>query len=274
MFPQFEVLGYQIGTYGLMATIGCLVCGFLLCYMLKKRGLMFEDGILFLLFILGGVMIGGHLLYAITHIKHWPLLFQKTSFENWVQIAMAIFGGSVFYGGLFGGMIAGSIAGKVLKIDMKLWTDLMTPLVPLFHAFGRVGCFFAGCCYGIESKFGFITHTNQFVPLINGVTRFPVQLLEAVCNIILAIVLFVLLGKRENEKLKGNLIYIYLIAYGVIRFSDEFLRGDMIRGFVGVLSTSQFISIISIGISVFLLYRSLKSNKEVQICENEISEIA
>ena len=235
---------------------------------------MFEDGILFIVFLLVGALIGGHLLYAITNIKYWPLLFRQTNFDIWLQILIAIFGGSVFYGGLFGGMIAGAIAGKVLKLDMKLWTDLMAPIVPLFHAFGRIGCFLGGCCYGIESEFGFITHTNEFVPEINGVTRFPVQLLEAGCNIILAVVMFMLLKRRENERLKGNLIYIYLIAYGVIRFSDEFLRGDLIRGFVGFLSTSQFISIFSIGISVYLLYRSLRGNREIGVCEESTSETA
>ena len=93
---------------------------------------MFEDGILFIVFLLVGALIGGHLLYAITNIKYWPLLFRQTNFDIWLQILIAIFGGSVFYGGLFGGMIAGAIAGKVLKLDMKLWTDLMAPIVPLF----------------------------------------------------------------------------------------------------------------------------------------------
>lgn len=226
---------------------------------------MFEDGILFILIVLGGVLVGGHLLYAITNFKYIPYLFEIVEFGVWVQRLMFIFGGAVFYGGLFGGIAAGAIGAKILHLDIKLWSDLMTPIIPLFHAIGRVGCFFAGCCYGIESEFGFITYNNQFVPSINGVTRFPVQLLEACGNIILSVVLFILLSKREkNQKLKGNMIYIYLIAYGVMRFADEFLRGDLIRGFVGFLSTSQFISIISIAVSAFLLYRSLSKKNEEQ----------
>ena len=219
---------------------------------------MIEDGILFLLIVIVGVLVGGHLLYAITNFKHIPSLFEKVEFKVWLDRLMLVFGGAVFYGGLFGGIFAAGIAGKILHLDMTLWSDLMTPIIPVFHAFGRIGCFFAGCCYGIESKFGFIVHNNEYVPSINGVVRFPVQLLEAGCNIVLAVVMFYLLAKRDNEKIKGNLIYIYLISYGVIRFADEFLRGDSIRGFVGFLSTSQFISIISVTVSVILLYKSLK----------------
>ena len=261
MFPQFEILGYSIGSYGLLAAVGCILSGIILCFLLRKHGLMIEDGILFLLIVIIGVLIGGHLLYAITNFKHIPALFEKAEFNVWIERLMLIFGGAVFYGGLFGGIFAAGIAGKIFHLDMKLWSDLMTPIIPVFHTFGRVGCFLAGCCYGIESEFGFIVHNNEYIPSINGVIRFPVQLLEAGCNIILAIVMFYLLTKRDNEKIKGNLIYIYLISYGIIRFADEFLRGDSIRGFVGLLSTSQFISIISVTVSTFLLYKSLKKKQ-------------
>lgn len=229
-----------------------------------------EDGILFFVIVIGGVLIGGHILYAITNLKHFYLLFEKVSFGEWVRRLGSIFGGSVFYGGLYGGLAAGVLASKILHLDLKLWADLMTPIIPLFHAFGRVGCFLAGCCYGIESDFGFTITNNEYIPSINGVSRFPVQLLEAVCNLALAFVMFRLLRKRENEKLKGNLIFIYLIIYGILRFLDEFLRGDLVRGFVGPLSTSQFISIISIALSSFLLYKSLhKKNAAEAIPEAE-----
>ena len=276
MFPTFEILGYTIGSYGLLAAVGCILCGLLFCYLLKKRGLMIEDGILFILMALAGVMVGGHLLYAITNLRLVPLFFKVTDFNQFVQLLALMFGGSVFYGGLFGGIVGGAIAGKILHLDIKLWADLMTPIIPLFHAIGRVGCFCAGCCYGIESEFGFITYTNESVTSINGVTRFPVQLLEACGNIILSVVLFILLSKRENSrKLKGNLIYIYLIAYGAMRFADEFLRGDLIRGFVGFLSTSQFISIISVVVSAILLYRSLsKINKEQSISVPDTASVS
>lgn len=262
MFPQFDILGFKIGAYALVAIVGGIFAGILAFFLLKKHRLMIEDGILLTVIAAAGVLIGSHLLYAITNMRYIPLLFKKLTPEQLITVLSAIFGGSVFYGGLFGGLFAAKIGTKLLKLDSNLWFDIFSPIIPLFHGIARVGCFLAGCCYGVESEFGFITNSNTFVPGINGVTRFPVQLLETGCNLILAAIMLVLLRKRENIRLKGNLIYIYLISYGVIRFADEFLRGDEIRGFVGFLSTSQFISVISVSICSVLLIRNIsKVNK-------------
>ena len=263
MLPQFEIFGYTIGSYGFTAAVAAIICGLLFLYMLKKHGLMIEDGILFLMIAMAGIFIGSHLLYAITNIRFIPKLFETNSFEEWLGIVTFIFGGAVFYGGLFGGIFAGRIAIKVLGLNGNTYSDMMTPIIPLFHGIARVGCFLAGCCYGIESEFGFYIDGNEFIPSLNGVVRFPVQLLESVCNLILSIVLFIVLKKSKGDsRFSGKLIYIYLISYGIIRFFDEFLRGDEIRGFVGCFSTSQWISIISIAASAFLLFKGLKKHKE------------
>jgi len=112
--------------------------------------------------------------------------------------------------------------------------------VPLFHGFARIGCFLGGCCYGIESELGFSARGNTLVEAVNGVKRFPVQLFEAFfCFLIFTMLLIMFLYK----KFKGGLFFVYLSIYAFVRFFDEFLRGDDIRGFVFGLSTSQFISI-------------------------------
>ncbi len=257
MFPQFELFGYNIGLYGLISVIGCIISGFLLCKLLKRKGVMTEDSILFLLTVIGGVIIGGHVLYALTNIRLFSELFKSKSLTEFARWLTAIFGGSVFYGGLFGGIASGCIASKFFKHKVHIYADVMSPIIPLFHGIARIGCFFAGCCYGIESKFGFYTDSNEWIPSINGVVRFPIQLLESVCNFVLSAILFFLLKKSENSsRLRGKLLYIYLISYGVIRFLDEFLRGDEVRGFVWIFSTSQLISLISVCISFILLIKS------------------
>lgn len=83
---------------------------------------------------------------------------------------------------------------------------------------------------------------------MNDVERFPVQLLEAALNLGLFFLLYYLLNKG---KLKGGLFALYLGLYSVIRFLDEFLRGDAYRGFFLGLSTSQVISIILFLFSAF-----------------------
>lgn len=251
------------GTYGLLAVIGCLTCAFIFCFQLTKRKLSVNDGILFIVAVVVGVFLGGHLLFGITNIRHFHYLFERVDFSIWLGRFSVIFGGAVFYGGLYGGLATGALAIKILRLDAKVYVGLFTPMIPLFHAFGRVGCFFAGCCYGIESDFGFAATENAFVPDVVGVTRFPIQLLEAALNILLFVFLFLLYRRQQKKKsvLDGGLFYLYLVIYGVIRFFDEFLRGDAKRGFLGPLSTSQWISIIGICLGSILLYRTIRKNK-------------
>jgi phosphatidylglycerol:prolipoprotein diacylglycerol transferase len=158
-------------------------------------------------------------------------------------------------------MAAGAIYCRKKKFNISEYSDIIAPGVPLFHFFGRIGCFFGGCCYGIESSFGYTVHGNELLSSVNDVQRFPVQLLEATLNLILFIVLARLLSKGA---LKGKLFSIYLLCYSVIRFFDEFLRGDTYRGFLFGLSTSQIISIILFVCSLVYLIVKFKKSRQNQ----------
>lgn len=225
-----------------------------------------EDGVFFLMFVVLGVIVGSHLLYAITQYRLLPYLFQKAEFSLWFARAQYIFGGSVFYGGLLGGCLSGYLWLKILKHDVSTYADLIAPIIPLFHGFARIGCFLAGCCYGIPCEWGFAAEGNPMVPEVNGIARFPIQLLEASLNFALAGLLFFLLRRGcKHSMLRGNLLKIYFILYGCIRFSDEFLRGDVHRGFWGIFSTSQWISLATVSICTFLLVKNIVSKKTKQI---------
>lgn len=261
MFPAITIFGRTIGTYALMALIGALVSGFFFCRLIRKRGLNDNPAIVFMLLVALGVMAGGAFLYALVNLGDFPrdlkLFGLFKAFTN-------LFGGSVFYGGLIGGLITGTVVIKVMKLDFLTYSSCMAPIIPLFHAFARVGCFLGGCCYGVVSEFGFVVHGNPYVPFINGISRFPVQLLESGLNLILSAVLFYLLKKSEkSEKLKSSMLRIYLMSYACIRIFTEFFRGDIYRGFIGPLSTSQFISIIILIVCAlsYLLPKFIKTKK-------------
>ncbi len=251
----------------IMAIVGALVAGIIACRVAKKRGYDDNDMIIVLLCSTAGVLVGGHILYGITNIKYFPALLKAESIIQFFQLVGTIFGGSVFYGGLIGGIIAAVITIRVKKLPLAGFADIITVCIPIFHAFARVGCFLSGCCYGIESEFGFTAHGNTLVPDVNDVSRFPVQLLEAALNLVLFAVLILLYRKISGKGgfFDGKLIFIYLICYSIIRFGDEFLRGDAIRGFVfGTLSTSQFISIVLFIISVTVLCVEKFRKKRIQ----------
>lgn len=240
MFPGFYLLGIYISSYTITAFIGVLAAGIFAITQYKKRGGDFYPMLITLLLSSIGVAIGGSLLYGITNISRWHSLVEANSFTDFMAAAVHIFGGLVYYGGLIGGIIAGVIVIKAKKYPAADITDCAAPAVALFHAIGRIGCFLSGCCYGIESDFGFIYNT-ALIESANGVRRFPVQLFEAGLELIIFLVLWRLL---EAKKQKGRLFLIYLLIYSVGRFFLEFLRGDDYRGFIFGLSTSQFISVL------------------------------
>lgn len=254
MYPYIEIFGRTITTYGLMALVGMFAAGIFACVLARKRGYYDNDVIVVLLISAIGVLVGGHILYGLTNWEQIPMLFTAKSVSQFFQYAGSIFGGSVFYGGLFGAILAASITIRAKKLNYTVYSDLLAPVIPLFHCFARIGCFLGGCCYGIESSFGFTVTGNTLVPSLNDVCRFPVQLLEAALNLGLFGVLYLLYRRSLTCKpLRGRLLLIYLLSYSVIRFLDEFLRGDEIRGFLFGFSTSQFISILLFFVSGSIL---------------------
>lgn len=260
MFPYITIFGRIFTLYMLLSLIGGFAAGIFMCRLTKKRGLDDNDTIVLLLISSIGVLLGGHLLYGITNIKYISAVFTAKGLKAFINNITVIFGGSVFYGGLFGGLAVGYTYLRAKRLPIDVFSDMAAVVIPLFHAFARVGCFLSGCCYGKKSRFGFTAHGNTLVPELNGVKRFPVQLLEALCCLVIFTLLYLLYKKSlQSVIIRGKLMYIYLILYSAVRFFDEFLRGDEIRGSIWGISTSQIISIIVFAVSPPLLIASLKS---------------
>ncbi len=226
-----------------MALVGALIAGGFAEHQAVKRGAHPFYMIEVLLYGAVGVFLGGHLLYGLVHIRELK--------DGFLQA----FGGQVFYGGLLGGLAVGAAFIKRKGYAKELYYDVAATAIPLFHGFARIGCFLVGCCYGVESEYGF-TYTQALIGSANGVNRLPVQLVEAGFNFALFGVLYVLLRKKRCA---GSLLYVYLGSYAVIRFCLEFFRGDYaLRGMWFGLSTSQW---ISLAIIVVILLRTVYKKK-------------
>lgn len=267
MLPYITVFGKDLSTYALMSLIGLFASGIYICRKAKKRNYDDNNFIIILLLSCIGVFLGGHLLYGITQFEKIIELFSDLdyyikSFNDIINAFILIFGGSVFYGGLIGGTAVGLFYMKKKNYNISEYSDIIAPGIPLFHFFGRIGCFLGGCCFGIESSFGFTAHGNELLPILNDIQRFPVQLLEAVLNLVLFFILSRLLDKN---KFKGGLFPLYLLLYSIIRFFDEFLRGDTYRGFLFGLSTSQIISIFIFISAVIILFLRTKKLNNINI---------
>jgi len=184
-------------------------------------------------------------------------LFQAV--YNFFDYGRFEFKGITFLGGLIGGAAVFLLgyklfAGEKEREYFPMVMEVAPCAILLGHGLGRIGCFFAGCCHGIE--------TDSFLGVYFPVHRakmYPTQLFEAAF-------LFIMFGVTSylffKEK-KGNLI-VYLSSYGIFRFLIEFMRGDDSRGqfIFSFLSPSQTWSIVMIIVAGVLLYFSLRKKGE------------
>lgn len=257
MFPFVTIIGRTVGMYQITMLFGIFAAGVYVCRLCTKNGYDDNDGIIFLLLTSIGVFIGGHVLYSILNYRIFIHVIKNianiNSFRIFLNAVYLVWGGNVFYGGLLGGILTAIIIFKK-KPQYRYLLDFAVPAIPLFHFFGRIGCFLAGCCFGIESSFGF-TFRHSIIGEANGINRFPVQLLEAFINIILFFILDIF---RRKNLFRQNIIYLYLLFYSFARFFIEFLRGDAYRGFFFFLSTSQIISILIFCFIMPKIYRLLR----------------
>ena len=258
MFPFLDLGFIKIPMYGIMGALGATIAVLIASFRKNRYDIKREDVLYSACFAGVGVLIGSKLLYAIVTLPHIIENSEKYS-DSVIHFIVALFGGFVFYGGLIGGIIMGMIYGKIYKINPIKLVDIYAPLIPLIHGFGRIGCFFAGCCYGMPSeKYGVYFEAIGGAP--QGIKLFPIQLVEAGINFIVFAVLFTLAVKKVFKL--GGITGAYLSVYAIERFILEFFRYDSIRGSAFGISTSQWISIVLLPIGIILILFGEKIFKE------------
>lgn len=249
MFPIIYIFGFKVASYGLINLIAFAVGIIIACSRAKKYEIPQEQEFLMLIHALIGAIVGGKLLYLIPRLgEMWN--YKAIIFKDMNNFTAYMEGGFVFYGGLIGGLTAAFLYCRYYKKPAIRMIEISVPSIPLMHGIGRIGCFMAGCCYGIpvKSKLSII-YTNS-IAAPNGIPLIPIQLLEAGLNLILFILLMVYAQKcRKPYKMLG----LYLSLYSIERFFLEFLRGDSIRGIYWGMSLSQWLSLfIILPIGAFL----------------------
>lgn len=167
-------------------------------------------------------------------------------------------------GVLMGGVLLGALVFVFYawkhKLPVRQLGDAIVAPVALAQGIGRLGCFAAGCCYGIGSqawcavRFTSETaHAQTGVPLNTPIL--PVQIFELLFDLALALLLTVLW--RRHPRPAGTVGWVYLVVYGAGRGLLELVRGDAVRGlwWGGAVSTSQLFSALSILVGLFFLVR-------------------
>ena len=260
MYPNelFNIFGISIDLYSICFIVGIIACFVFTYIALKKCGYSYTARDTIMIIGIFAILIG--ILSA--------ALFQ--AFYNLIAGRGFTFQGMTFIGGLIGGVI--SFLGiyflyvyvinprlkekNFFKSDMNKGVWYLLRIAPvsitLAHAFGRLGCMFAGCCHGhvTDSWFGIWNETLHAKAV-------PIQLMEAIFLFVISALMIVLLFKF---KFKYNMS-LYLVSYGIWRFVIEYFRADYRGDFIPGLSPSQFWSIIMVllGVAIFFVYRKFDS---------------
>jgi len=248
MYPiLFRLDGLIIYAYGFFLALGIVVAGILAILRVRNEGLgiPFERAADLFFYTVLSAIVGSRILFVLINFDLYR--------ENPLQILKVWEGGLVFYGGLV--LAIGVSIGYMRWYRLPIWKllDLVSPLLALGLFFGRIGCFFAGCCYGKETSLPwgvFFTNPNSLARL--NVPLHPTQLYDAANG--LAIFLF-LIWRERRKAFDGQIFSLFLLLYSITRFFIEMLRGDP-RGFLfqNLISTSQGIGIFLAILSVFMLF--------------------
>lgn len=246
MLPSFPAFGLTIPMYGVMSALGMLAAFVLLGFTRKHTRFSEDQALSAALWAIILGFLGSKILFWLVEIDQViadPSYLLHTLRE-----------GFVFYGALIGGLGGIAIFARRNKLPFFSLTDYFIPALVLGHAFGRIGCFFAGCCYGMEceSPISIVFPSGSAAPA--GIPLLPTQLMESAFLFLLCAFLVWQLTKKKSF---GTVSGWYMVLYGVWRFAIEFFRRDE-RGFVGALSTSQFISIFIVlgGIALLVLVKT------------------
>ena len=247
----FEIGPLKVNSYGLLIAIGVILAIVIADKRAKMVGIEQEDFMygLGICSVIGG-FAGAKLLYWITIL---PEIIENPA------ILKDFSNGFVVFGGLIAGVLMAVLYCRIKKVDFWLAFDVAAAPIALAQTFGRIGCFMAGCCYGkvTNSILGVYFSHSVFAP--SDVPVLPTQLYSAALNFINFIFLSILWKQKRLKK--GAVGAMYIITYSVGRFLIEFLRGDLERGSVGVLSTSQFIAVFTGILGIVLFIRLLCGNE-------------
>ncbi|MCL4475712.1 MAG: prolipoprotein diacylglyceryl transferase [Nitrospirae bacterium] len=252
MHPVLIRIGpLSIHTYGVLVAAGFLLGLALAVRQGKKEGIPPERIIDIGFYALLAAIVGSRLLFVLINAGHY--------LKHPLDIIKIWEGGLVFYGGL---LLAAPVALWYIRkhsLDRGSLMDIFAPSMAIGHAVGRLGCFSAGCCYGKPASVPWaVTFLDPESLARVGIPLHPTQVYESLGEFLNFLILITL---RRHQSFKGQLFWTYIFLYSVLRFTVEFFRGDVARGYiVAGISVSQGISMI-IGLAAIVVIVKLMRRK-------------
>lgn len=254
MYPVLIKIGpLTIHTYGFLIAVGFLVALGLAVREARKQEISQDKLTDLAFYCLLSAIIGSRLFFIFTNWGYYRD-HPADTLKIWE-------GGLVFYGGLI--FAVPTALWFIRRSGLQLWKtfDLFAPSIAIGHAIGRLGCFCAGCCYGKPAP-GLpwaVIFSDPHSLALRGVPLHPSQLYEAAGEFLNFLLLLTL---RRYQTFEGQLFWLYIMNYAVIRSVIEIFRGDEVRGFiVRGISISQGISFLLFASAAFMLIKLKKASR-------------
>ncbi|MDH5639521.1 MAG: prolipoprotein diacylglyceryl transferase [Nitrospinota bacterium] len=238
MHPEIISIGpITLHTYGLLVATGFLVGIWWMARLGEQEGIDRDTTYDLAFWCVLSAIVGSRIFFVIVNYQHY--------LQNPLDVFKIWSGGLVFYGGLIGALAAGLVFTRIKGLSFWKLADITAPGAALGHAIGRLGCFFAGCCYGLQTDVPWaVTFTNVKSIAPTGIPLHPSQLYDSANELIIFSILMLL---RKHKKFEGQVFWSWIGLYAVGRSIVEMYRSDP-RGavFGGALSTSQMVAVAAL----------------------------
>jgi phosphatidylglycerol:prolipoprotein diacylglycerol transferase len=252
MYPEIFHISF-LHTYGVLVAVAFLAALWMSSRLAKQAGLNPETVTNLGIYCALAAIAGAKLMMFVVDIRYY--LDHPGEFFSFSTLQA----GGVFYGGLIAALAVSWWYMRKTRLPWLRTADVFAPAIALGHGIGRLGCFSAGCCWGIECQRPWaVKFTNPAANELVGVPLdrplHPTQLYEAFAEFAIFGFLYWRIQKPHEQ---GGIISLYLMMYSAVRFVVEFFRvheqGNL---WGGPLDTSQWISIGLFGLGLWYFVRS------------------
>lgn len=230
----FRIGPLPIRGYGLMIATAFLVAIYVAARRAKKEGIPSQSIFDLGLYVLVSGLLGARIFYILQH---------RDSYNSFADVLRIWQGGLVYYGGLALAFVVGVLYLRWKELPIGEVVDVFGPSLVLGMSIGRIGCFLAGCCFGKPTSlpWGVTFPEDSLAWMEIGSQKIhPTQLYSVVSLFSIFIILLIL---RRHMKFSGQLFLFSVLMYSIHRFFIDFVRYYTPDARIGILATSQVISI-------------------------------
>ncbi|MGH1363012.1 MAG: prolipoprotein diacylglyceryl transferase [Calditrichia bacterium] len=256
MKPElFRIGAVAINSYGVFLALAFIVGLWLTLRLAARRNLNRDNMLDLAILIMVSAIVGARLFYVLFHLSEfegrWIYTFLPVQPDGRIGLS-----GLIFLGGVIGAVFVSVIYVRWKKMPIWKTADSVAPSLALGIGIGRIGCLLNGCCFGQACELPWAVNYPEGSAahhILEGLAAHPTQLYESAYGIIIFVVLLIL---ERRGTFDGQLTGIFLVLYGISRFSVDFFRyyESQMFLFAGI-EFNQIVSFVMFVGGIFLLFK-------------------